>query len=198
MKKYIILFLCLFVVTACINKQSTSSIPEDISPPWINVENYIFETEVGNPINYETAIAYDETDGPCDVDVEGRVNFNIAGEYYLRYVAQDMSGNESSEPFTVIVHESSTKETVNPDDTNAEINKTCVQKNAVDKNQPCEMMVTNITDYEVIFQEPSGYDRCVAYGDELVDTEQIKNYSCNKLLRNDSGLWGYGIDVIEK
>lgn len=198
MKKLILFLLIFLIVVGCANKAMTNNELEDTTPPWINVENYVFETEVGNPINYETATAYDETDGPCDVRVVGRVNFNIPGEYYLKYTTKDISGNVSEEPFTVIVYKDSKQETLAENENESEEIKTCDQTNAMDKNKPCHVVVSDLTDYKMIFQDNDGYNRCAAYGDSLIEENESIQYTCEKLFRNDNELWGYGIKVNEK
>lgn len=198
MRKVLSMIFILVMLTAC-QKNDKSELIElaDQTPPWIQVESYEFATTVGNPINLETASAYDETDGPCEVVIVGTVNFNKSGEYYLKYVAKDLSGNVEEEPFTVIVNEENEKTPLPSKSDDINKNMGCDKNNAMDSQVPCNKMMTDVTNVQRIFQGKEGYDACVVYGNEQKEMEIIKSYQCQKLMRNDNKLWGYGITVKE-
>lgn len=194
MRKFGILVIILLLLTSCQTNTENEMIDlGDVTPPWIQVESYEFETTVGNPINMETASAYDETDGPCEIRIIGTVNFNKVGEYYLKYVSKDLSGNIQEQPFTVIVNEVGNKAStpLPTEDDKEELG--CKNKNAKDKYLSCNHMVSDVSEIEMIFQGNEGYTACMAYGDELEESKEIQSYKCVPLLRNDYNNWGYGI-----
>ncbi|MEG0177012.1 immunoglobulin-like domain-containing protein [Anaerorhabdus sp.] len=193
MKLLKLCLFCILLISGC-SATPTNNAEEmkDTSAPWINVKNYVFETTVGNPINYETAYAYDDIDFACNVEVSGYVNFNKVGEYYLKYVARDTSGNKSEEPFTIIVKPEGEQATSTPN-TNISIDSTCDTKGAIDPNQPCDIVVSNLDEYTMLFQDSDGYNRCVAIGDEEIEKETINDYKCETIYTNDNNIWGYGI-----
>lgn len=183
------IYALLFLVVGCATKiEENQNQNEDKNPPIINVKSFIFETIVGNPINIETATAWDDQDGTCDVRVDGQVNFNKVGEYYLRYTTIDLSGNKAETSFTVIVKEKANIETAESN-TNSNENTGCTNQSSYDPTLPCEHMITDVSEMLVIYQDDSGFERCQTKIEQLGE----KDYYCEKLYRNDQEVWGYGI-----
>ncbi|MEF9892580.1 MAG: DUF5011 domain-containing protein [Anaerorhabdus sp.] len=196
MKKFLLYScLCLVLLTGCTQEKKVmdpieKDKKEDTIPPVINVKNYVFETMQGNPINIDTATAIDAYDGPCDVRVLGTVNFNKPGEYYLEYLATDLSGNESKASFTVIVKEKieNSESTASSDNPNEE---GCNGENVYDPSLSCNHMITDVNDMVEIYQDQSGYKKCMAKVEEF--KENGFDYECVKLYQNDQKIWGYGL-----
>lgn len=196
MKKFLLYScLCLLFLMGCtVNGPNSNEISqdkkEDVIPPIINVKNYVFETMVGNPVNIETATAIDENDGTCDVRILGNVNFNKPGEYYLEYLATDLSGNESKVSFTVIVKEKIENSEVTASSENSrEVG--CNGENVYDPSLPCNQMITDVNDMAEIYQDQSGYEKCKVKVDQF--NEFGFDYECVKLYQNDQKIWGYGL-----
>ena len=69
---------------------------------WIS-SNYRYK--VGSEIDFDSIICKDNYDDNPKCEVEGDFDVNTPGEYLLKYVATDSSGNKSESNFNLIIYE---------------------------------------------------------------------------------------------
>ena len=192
-KKLLILFVCLVGLSGCsIDLLNFGVKPVEVNdeyPPYININKYEYITTIGKPVDFSNITAYDDIDGVCQVEMQGYVNYNKAGEYYPVLIARDTSENKTSVTVTVIVldHIEEPEVTdggVSEEETIVE-ETTCDKANAKDKNYPCSVVIPSEASlYSVLFMGNDANEKCVGSEEEP--------YTCQAVYTNDNTLWGYG------
>lgn len=83
-----------------------STPPQDTTPPVISGAENIF-TYVGETVSYRSGVEVtDDADSAPKLEIDsGKVNLSEPGEYELRYIAEDASGNTAEQTVTVTVGE---------------------------------------------------------------------------------------------
>ncbi len=164
---------------------------EDNISPYINMSNWYFETEKGNPLDFSNISGYDDVDGLLPVNLEGYVDYTKVGEYYPSLTCTDLSGNKTVQVITVkVVEEGSLQpaKTELPEDLPEPTPSTCEKENALDPSKPCGVVLPEtIMDYVTIIEAEEGFDACEAYAPEG------SKWTCEEIYTNDGTLWGYGL-----
>lgn len=155
---------------------------EDTMAPYININQYEFYTEVGQPIDFSNIGGYDDKDGMLPTRVRGYVDYNKAGDYYPSIVCTDLSNNESAAVITVHVVEKG-KLPVSNAETPEPTPSTC--GNGTDPNKPCRVVLSEtVRVYKTLFEGEEGKELC-----ESMYSED----ACEVIVRNDGSFWGYGV-----
>ena len=161
-------------------RQSASN---DTMPPYINMRQYEFYTEVGQPLDFSNIGGYDDVDGMLPTRVRGYVDYDREGEYYPSIVCTDLSGNESEQVITVHVVKSGTLPHETISETPVPTPSYC--ENGTDPNQPCNVLLNRVaSQYKTLYEGEEGREQCEAANGEE---------ACELLERNDGSFWGYGV-----
>ena len=170
------------VMAGCTEEVTVIQPPADTSPPYINMTQYEFTTEVGTPIDFSNIGGYDDIDGLLPTRLRGYVDYTREGEYYPSIVCTDLSGNESELVITIHVMESSKTAEPTPAEVSEPVSSTCDE--GTDPSQPCHVVLPkSIAKYKTIYEGEEGKTQCEqAYGED----------ACDVIVRNDGSFWGYG------
>ncbi len=86
----------------------------DTTKPEIENENDKITITVGDKVDLLKGVtAKDNIDGELDIKVEGKYDTDKEGEYKLKYIAEDKSGNKTEKEFTLQVNKKVEKPTSN-------------------------------------------------------------------------------------
>ena len=173
--------LAALACTACAAKQSESAV-NDTMAPYINMRQYEFYTEVGQPLNFSNIGGYDDIDGMLPTWLRGYVDYSRPGEYYPSIVCTDLSGNESEQVITVHVVESGQLPVASAAETPEPTPSTC--EKGTDPEQPCSVVLAEEqAPYNKLYPGEEGKKQCEdANGED----------ACEVIHRNDGSTWGYG------
>ena len=173
--------LAALACTACAAKQSESAV-NDTMAPYINMRQYEFYTEVGQPLNFSNIGGYDDIDGMLPTRLRGYVDYSRPGEYYPSIVCTDLSGNESEQVITIHVVESGQLPVAEVTETPEPTPSTC--EKGTDPEQPCSV---------VLAEEQAPYNKLYPGKEGQVQCEDANGEdACEVIHRNDGSFWGYG------
>ena len=153
----------------------------DTTGPYINLNKYVFDTTVGNEIDFSYITGYDDVDGLVPVTVLGQIDYNTPGEYYPVLSAVDYSNNETLVGIVVNVREEMhTDVTPEPEVIPHEEEAAgCDNDHALRPDLPCSVVVPETAEgYEMLYYGTDGLERC--------------GEACEAVYRNDGTFWGYG------
>ena len=186
LRKIILLFILL--TGGCVGKSGVGYTDEN--GPYINIRQYEFTTEVGNPIDFSNITGYDDYDGLLKTSVRGQIDYTQEGDYYPQIICTDLSGNMTVVPITVHV----VKSLPQPSDLPSQsplptpITENCARKNAVDPDIACDIVPPEHAEtYEILYIGEAGESACHQ------DMELGKGTSCEVVTTNDGHFWGYGL-----
>ena len=175
------LLLWLGVLSGCQNA-SQNSAAKDTMAPYINMRQYEFYTEVGQPLDFSNIGGYDDIDGMLPTRLKGYVDYSKPGEYYPSIVCTDLSGNQSEQVITIHVVESGELAESDPTPAPEPTPRTCEE--GTDPTKPCAVVLSEtIADYRILYEGEEGLEPCEAANGED---------ACEAIVRNDGSLWGYG------
>ena len=121
----------------------------DTVKPEINGAEKEIKITAGDKVDLLKGVtAEDEIDGKLDVKVTGKYDIDKPGEYKLKYVAEDKSGNKEEKEFTLVVNKKEEKKT------NVTTNKNTV---TTDKNTTTTNNNTTTTKKETTPKEKTMY-----------------------------------------
>ena len=188
MRKLLSFGAVLFLAGCAVINQDSSILPvntPDTMPPYINMKQYEFYTEVNHPIDFSNIGGYDDVDGLLPTRLRGDVDYTKPGEYYPSIVCTDLSNNESEVIITIHVMESGALESDQENVPEPEPTPSgCDVSVAVDPSLPCSSVpVDVISQYETVFEGEEGKALC---------KEQYGEEACEVILRNDGSFWGVG------
>lgn len=152
-----------------VNKVSTYMVEDTKKPIIEGVSDK--EIIVGDSIDLKAGIvARDEIDGILDIVIEGEVDTNTSGEYYIKVIAKDRNDNTTEVTYVVRVNN---KQEVRKETKNINTNKS--SKDSVNKDTSNKSQSTNGKSQE----EQSTY-QYKTYGDKIYfeeDRGEKGNYS---------------------
>ncbi len=158
----------------------------DTTGPYINLNKYVFETGIGEKIDFSYITGYDDVDGLVPVTVSGIIDYDEPGEYYPVLSAVDYSGNETLVGIVVIVREDMRPEGGSEPAETPEIPEEteCLKAGAKDESLPCGVVLpAEAEEYSMLYAGEGGRERC----------EAAEEGSCEVLYTNDGTFWGYGL-----
>ncbi len=162
----------------------------DENGPYINVRQYEFTTEVGNPIDFSNITGYDDYDGLLKTSVQGKIDYEQTGDYYPQITCTDLSGNTTSVGITVHVVDSLPKPLDQPKESASPTpsQTPCTMQNAVDETVACDVVPPAYVDaYEKLYIGEKGEIAC------RHAVESGLGESCAIVTTNDGRFWGYGL-----
>lgn len=174
---------------------ATATPKTDTTGPYINLSQYVFTTQIGEPINFSNVTGYDDVDGMMPVTLSGYVNYSKVGEYYPSLICTDTSGNMTSVTITVTVTDKAEPTESPPEETAKALptptSETCESDSAEDSNYPCKAVVpADLEEYETVYSGRSAEADCQQ---ALIDLGEDTQAVCELILRNDGSSWGYGL-----
>lgn len=183
MKKQVTLFLAFILVGCSKPYQMIQKI--DYYPPFINLKQSDFYTDVGKPLDFSNVTGYDDFDGLLPTSIEGKVDYSHAGNYPLKVICKDLSGNQSS--YDIIVHVQEKVESVISTEQPTLEKVSCDSRNAKDSSKACDWVDPKVLeDFEIVYSNDVPKELCIETGKSL---EQ----DCEIILQNNQKTWGYGI-----
>ena len=173
------------ITASCQRQVEMIQKPEDTMPPYINLTQYEFYTEVGTPIDFSNIGGYDDIDGMLPTRLRGYVDYTTPGDYYPSIVCTDLSNNESEAVITIHVVEEGGLPVQQNAPTPEPTPSTC--EKGTDPEQPCSVVLKETAEqYKTLYYGTEGKEFCEEdSGDE--------EYSCEVIYRNDGTFWGYGL-----
>ena len=183
--KRLITVVCAVLLAGCAEREGTPS-GRDTTGPFINISKYVFDTTVGNEIDFSYITGYDDVDGLVPVQVLGTIDYSKPGEYYPVLSAVDYSNNETLVGIVVIVHEEDGTQTVPEPEQKPEIPQEtgCTAPGALREDIPCGVVPPETAQvYDMLFPGEGGEERCEAW----------EAGSCEAVYTNDGSFWGYGL-----
>lgn len=213
------LCLVLLSISGCSNENAddkkeinTELIVEirDLTPPIINLKESVIHTDVDKEIDLSKYIKIiDNKDHNLTYQLDGTIDYQQSGEYKIKVLTQDTSGNTASDIITVIVagaedEEQAIDQPLDPPQSmipptapqfnqpNQSIDSTpiVVPKPNSNSHSPVpasiDFLFTDGYTYE------SAYSACVAAGTQALDKGQAAKYTCNPI-KTDGKYTGYNL-----
>ena len=187
--KKLLFVACAVLLAGCAQREGVPS-GGDTTGPFINISKYVFDTTVGNEIDFSYITGYDDVDGLVPVQVLGTIDYSKPGEYYPVLSAVDYSNNETLVGIVVIVHEDDGTQTAPEPEQKPEVPEEtgCAVPGAQREDIPCGAVVPETAQaYSILFPGEGGKERC----------EARESGACEAVYTNDGSFWGYGLKAEE-